>query len=88
MSKGTPEQLDFEQQVIDNGDKNTRRANLMSVFKKDMQVLPLVDALKAAKVPRFDEIEAVCSEWAEEFEPEKRLPLSYVFAYTFEFGTD
>ena len=79
MSKGNPEQLDFEQRVAFGGDDNRRRVNIMDVFKKGTEIEPLVDVLEVA---------AACLEKAEEFEPEKRLGLSCVFGYSFDFGAD
>ena len=80
--------LDFEQQALRCQEESERELDIKTIFKKGMKIKPLADALETAKVPRYNEVAAMCSDKVQGFEEEKRLGLSYVFAYTLESGTD
>ena len=53
-----------------------------------MSVVPLIDALKDAKVPHSEEIADFCSELTAEIDCEREMKLSYVVAYTYDLGPD
>ena len=48
-----------------------------------MVVAPLAEALKEAGVPDYDKVARMCRRSARDYEFEKKLRLSYVFAYLF-----
>ena len=64
---------------------NTFKTN--GVFEEWMVVAPLTEALKEAGVPNYDIIASVCRGSTSDFEFEKRLRLSYVFAFVFGFSS-
>ena len=89
MIKKSLGRFDYEQKAIDKGLKlNLRSMNISGLVESQKDIEPLFDALKNAKVPHHARVAASCLEKVEKFDFVKRLRISYVLAYIFDFGED
>jgi len=85
MSTEHPEQFDDGERFDDL--RHQRRVAIRHVFREGMELVPLVHALETAKVPRSDEIASLCVERAARSGEDRRVAMSYVYAFGLDFGS-
>ena len=83
--KGGPAQWDWETEANARGDASERRMHL-GTYLSGVKLIPLVDALTKAEVPSADDISTICNAQAKKKRSDEAESLSYVYAYTFDFG--
>ena len=83
---GNPAQLDWNDKAHSLGTERGRVCVLSQAIPPEFQVIPLADSLKHAGVPDFGVVAQICTENTAPFPEKRRLLLSYVFAYTFDFN--
>jgi len=85
--KGGAAQTDWEQLAEETSERgrNDRRVSFKKCFK-GLKLVSLKDALEDAQVPNSSDIATQCVANAKEKRPDGADVLSYVYAYTYDFG--
>ena len=86
--RGNPAQDDWEDVLIRIGNKDKRKRLLESALPAGMKVVPLEEALESVGVPKAKDVANICSDNANNLEDVDPELISYVFAYTFDFGDE
>ena len=66
--------------------EGARRPDPASVFGQGMSIVPLIDALKEAKIPYPEFVASTCLSNIKKDNADRVTVLSYVVAYTYDFG--